>query len=277
MDRITEVEVLIVAVVEAVVVEEGMHTNFTKVVEEEEDNQPKKQPPLSEHVKGHDDKVWEGIECYNCRKWGHYSPDCPSSTVDGKEGAQHLQLGLCMVHCNVTGSEGSKKLHFLEGFLLDMGSSFSGVRLGNHVIKVRKCKNDEVITASTNGGTIVYDEIGELTLFPLTVHVNDSSLANILSLKDLLDVPGLYSTMDSRKEKAIIIHYDGRIFKFVQIPEGLYIFNQEYDSNNVMTMTPSIPDKSKLQVTNYSTFLQTVSTNKPHYSVQEIKGAKDLA
>ena len=92
----------------------------------------------------------------------------------------------------------------LGGLLLDTGSTFSGVRNSSKLVSnVRSCTDDEVLTASTNGGTVVYNKIGDLNFLPLKVYVNDNSLVDVLSMKDVLQITDLYVMMDSRRENAI--------------------------------------------------------------------------
>ena len=88
-------------------------------------------------------------------------------------------------------------------------------------------------------------------------------MTNILSMKDIVSLPGVQVTFDSLKERAMLVHYKDEVYKFKECAEGLYY----YDTVN------SKPNKSKSDVTSYS-FLETVKDNKEHYTSHEIKGAK---
>ena len=59
----------------------------------------------------------------------------------------------------------------------------------------------------TNGRNKAFNEIGEYGLFPIEVHFNLNSMANIVALKDMSDVPGVLITMNSSKECAIAVEY----------------------------------------------------------------------
>ena len=121
-----------------------------------------------------------------------------------------MQVGFCLAQ---KGSLNLMEDVDLGGLLLDTGSTFSGVRNSSKLVSnVRSCTDDEVLTASTNGGTVVYNKIGDLNFLPLKVYVNDNSLVDVLSIKDVLQIPDLYVTMDSRRENAIFVHFKKQVF-----------------------------------------------------------------
>ena len=177
-------------------------------------------PSIDEHVAGNDGKIHEGVTCYSCNLFGHYSDQCP--TNGGRGGSQNMQIGFCLAQ---KGSSDSMEDVDLGGLLLDTGSTFSGVRNSNRLVSnLRSCTDDEVLTANSNGGTVVYNKIGDLNFLPLKVYVNDNSLVDVLSMKDMLQIPDLYVMMDSRRENAIFVHFKKRIFQFKEVPDGLYLF-----------------------------------------------------
>ena len=51
--------------------------------------------------------------------------------------------------------------------------------------------------AYTNGGAQRYDNIANLKLLPLKVYSKQNSMANILSLKLVADIPGAGLVMDT--------------------------------------------------------------------------------
>ena len=65
-----------------------------------------------------------------------------------------------------------------------------------------------------------------LKILPLNVHVNNNSLAEILSLKDANNIPGVSATMDTSTEKAVnvILKY-GTVFKFKECQSGLNYYD----------------------------------------------------
>ena len=70
---------------------------------------------------------------------------------------------------------------------------------------VINCTEDEVMVVHTNGGLNTFTNIYYLKLFPLVIHINKYSMAKIISLKDMAYIPGVNITMDSSKERAIIV------------------------------------------------------------------------
>ena len=83
------------------------------------------------------------------------------------------------------------------------------------VEEVNNCAKDEELTLFTNGGSLIFDRKGHLTFLPLSVYVNDNSLATILSLKDVNNIAGVCMTMYTLIEKAMnVVLSDGTDFKF---------------------------------------------------------------
>jgi hypothetical protein len=58
----------------------------------------------------------------------------------------------------------------------------------------------------SEGGVKVYDKIGDLNLLPMTVHVNDSAIANILSFKEVADFPCICITADIGMEWTFVVN-----------------------------------------------------------------------
>ena len=76
------------------------------------------------------------------------------------------------------------------------------------VTNIKPCTSqNETITVVTNGGRQLFEHIGTLNLLPLDVHFNAFSMANILYLKDVADLPNVKITMDTTVERAIIVEY----------------------------------------------------------------------
>ena len=72
-------------------------------------------------------------------------------------------------------------------------------------------------------------------------------MSKILAIKDVASIPGVHTSMDSRKERAIIVEYKNQIIKFQECCDGLY----HYDSANKF-----------MSHVNYDYFLRTVKENK---------------
>jgi hypothetical protein len=100
-----------------------------------------------------------------------------------------------------------------------------------------------------------------MKLFPIDVHFNRDSMTNILALKDVAELSSACITMDSIEERAISVHFNGMIFKFLKHQEGLYYL----DTDEI---------KSKHSVSPYC-FLETMNDNKTYFTDAEIKEADE--
>ena len=54
---------------------------------------------------------------------------------------------------------------------------------------IRKCKSDEELEVMLTGGTTMYKEVGIFALLDMKVHVNERSLANVLSFQAVANIP----------------------------------------------------------------------------------------
>ena len=121
----------------------------------------------------------------------------------------------------------------------------------------------------TNGGHIDYIEKGQHTLFPIEVCYNERSIANIVLLKHILQIPGSRVTMDTNMEDSITVHVNGTAAKFNPCKDGLYFHdpyaNDSSDGNN----------KNKALVishpSGHCSLLDSVSKNKSFYNKKETK------
>ena len=96
------------------------------------------------------------------------------------------------------------------------------------------------------------------------MHFNPKSLANILSLSDVANLPEARITMDTALDRSILLHYDTQVFKFCECDDGLYY----YDTSSVNHSNPLL--------TNYSlpvSLAQSVSVNKSSFTRKQIEGA----
>jgi len=106
-----------------------------------------------------------------------------------------------------------------------------------------------------------FSYIGVFDIFPFKIHYNEDSLAMILSMKDMVNIPGVRVHMDMKNEWAIYNDLEnGDSFKFVQCESGLYY----YDLDNY----------NKSHVIGYSA-LETVKTNKNKYKKSNLDKAKN--
>ena len=80
---------------------------------------------------------------------------------------------------------------------------------------------------------------------------------NILSFKEVTDIPGVRITTDTEKERAMTLSLgNGRTLKFKECESGIYFHDTERETNNVEETNNINGD-----VIDYS-YLQTVQENK---------------
>ena len=103
----------------------------------------------------------------------------------------------------------------------------------------------------TNGGSVTYKEVADCKLLPLKVYFNKDSLVNVLSFKQVSEIPGVKITKNKPKKDALTVHLkDENKMKF-KCNEGLYYYDT--NSNN----------HSNSKTNNYGVnLLNTVSNNK---------------
>ena len=176
-------------------------------------------------VPGNDTRVYPHIICRTCQKPGHYTNQCPS------------KKNITLAHFILT----QQKMGLINKnwVLLDTCSTISVCCNSQLVTNIQQCAPGHEVTVVTNGGAQSFEKEAMLKILPIRVHFNHNSLANILSLSDVANLPEARLTMDSEVERAIILHLDGREIKFQECSDGLYF----WDSNV----------KPKSPVTNYST------------------------
>ena len=123
------------------------------------------------------------------------------------------------------------------------------------------CNNNDALTIRTNGGCIDFTHTCEFQLLPIRFHFNLDSMANILSMKDVINLDGVCVTMDSSVDRAITVQYEDMMMKFQECSDGLYYFD-------------TAADDAINSLYSYS-FLSTVNDNASFFTPAEIQGAKD--
>ena len=83
------------------------------------------------------------------------------------------------------------------------------------VFNIRSCSIQEKFTTYTNGDEQVYNLIAALNLLPFSVHFKKASMATILSIKSVGEIPGARLQMDTLRSKDITFTLeDGQVFRF---------------------------------------------------------------
>ena len=80
----------------------------------------------------------------------------------------------------------------------------------------------------TNGGQIIFNQIGQLTDLPVVAHYNPDSLATIIAVKDILNLKDSKIVFDLEKERAITVYHKNRGMKFYESENGIYYYKKEY-------------------------------------------------
>ena len=203
-------------------------------------------------VPGTDGKVVDN-ECYVCHKRGHISWYCPEAGNTGpppreKRNYNCTQFGFVQSRDNHDGSgDGKLKRNVInpKWILLDTCSTASVCCNRELVRDVRDCNEDEILEIVTNGGKQVYHQLAVLKELPIHVYFKSDSLTNIVSLRDVGNIPNVVITMDSSKERAITVKmWPCKEFKFLECPDGLYHYDTSIVCENL--------SKTKSALTSYS-------------------------
>ena len=135
--------------------------------------------------------------------------------------------------------------------LLDSCSTDTVFKNPDLVANIKTGSADEELRILANGGSLKYKEVADCKLLPLKALFNEDSLVNVLSFKQVSEIPGVKITTDTSKEDTLTVHLkNGKERKF-KCNEGLYYYNT--NSNN----------HSKSTVNNYGVnLLNTVANNK---------------
>ena len=167
--------------------------------------------------------------------------------------------GTGLAHFGIILNQGNEHIPS-KWILLDTCSTNSVFNSSKFLKEIVVCSEDKNLTIFLNGGKQEYFLKSQMKLFPIAVNYNEESITNILSLKDLLNVDGLQVTMDSLKEKALVVTYNKFSYKFHQHASGFYYYDMNKDS----------PDKSNDKISPYS-FLESVDTNKEFFHGTKLK------
>ena len=215
-------------------------------------------------VKGTNREVWT-VKCNNCERWGHHSKYCPSNETSKVSTVSLMSHMILSQH---------RKVHNFDPnhYYIDSGANFSSSFDSNILHSIRRTRDHEQITALTNGGIVEFKKLGSLKLLPsVRVYYNETSVATILALKDLVDVPEAFVFYDSRFLDAFLLVFrTGRIMEFKRADHGLYY----YDLHNFRSHEHKIGDPSFHFLNRFSSFIQTVEELESMESKKNLEKAK---
>lgn len=83
------------------------------------------------------------------------------------------------------------------GYTFNTCSVYNVAKDPDLITNIRDYKEKESLTTYTNRGVQSYNQLINLILFPLELHLKEDLMANILSLKSVVDIKGLRNTMDT--------------------------------------------------------------------------------
>jgi hypothetical protein len=95
------------------------------------------------------------------------------------------------------------------------------------VTGVEACRDEDILTLSTNAGCRVFDQQAMLKFLPISVHFDKNSLATIVAMKDVANVPGVRVQFDTDVERSINVFYCGKVVKFKECADGLYFLTRK--------------------------------------------------
>ena len=149
--------------------------------------------------------------------------------------------------------------------LLDTCSTDNVFCNENLVSDIHTCNLGEELTVVTNGGFCTYNQVGRCDIFPVEVHFNSNSLANILSFNMISNIPGVHITTNTSIDDSFTVHFgneDCNTFIFKSCNDGLFYFD-----TSVIDDTKS-NNKNKTIVSNYNndSYSSSISTNNNLYS-----------
>ena len=122
------------------------------------------------------------FQCYRCQDFGHLANNYPSSETRSRGSTPRSAVGLVQVRLNFAQADNMIPKSWI---LLDTCSTSSCCNNLALLSGLKDCTDDTALTIYTNGGQKTFNQVGLLNLFPLEVHYNATSLANIISFNTL--------------------------------------------------------------------------------------------
>ena len=218
-------------------------------------------------IRGNDGRV-HNIQCRICNEYGHFADQCPSVPVEGNSSdilsPQRSSITSAYLFSQIDNFELTNSIR-----LLDTCASHSSTNLRSTCRSIRKCLNDEILYAETNGGSTIFDQVGELNLLPLQCYYNENTLATILAFHEVVALDDVEIKYDSTQENAFFLFFKSvdRIMKFKQCAVGLYYYDES---------KPEEHEYKRINFTNSQlnyTFLSSINRTKQLMSRHKIEQA----
>jgi hypothetical protein len=145
-----------------------------------------------------------------------------SSVTANTEKKAEVHVGWAGVHCSFAQLTNLKDL-----ILLDSDSTDTVFCNPEYVTNIHE--TEATLKIMTNGGPMVSEK--RCSVPHLGDHwYNEDSITNIMALCDVTDK--FRVTMDSSKEKALLVHMPHKVIRFTQMKGGLYAMNPKDPENN---------------------------------------------
>ena len=159
------------------------------------------QAATGEALSGTDGVTHAKTNCCNCNARGHYSGSC-TSTYKRANVVTSLQVGVFFTQCFPSAED----IIDLTRIILYSASTVTTVNNKALLSNIWDCTEDEMLLFHTNGRDKIFHQQGDLNIVSMTAHYDLTSLTNILSMKDVQNIPGICITMDTLEESAMLIH-----------------------------------------------------------------------
>ena len=123
--------------------------------------------------------------------------------------------------------------------------------------------SEEHLRFYSNGGHMDYIMRGTLDILPMVIYVNDNSMANTFSIKEVADY--FRVTMDTKEDHVMLVQYcKDKDYRFKEYGKGQYYL--DLSNPEIIPLTTEGGD------TDYY-FLSTVNKNMEYFTRAEIEGA----
>ena len=216
-------------------------------------------------IPGSDGRTFN-IKCYNCENFGHYASNCPEPSR--RTGYSSVHVGFILLQ--QTQDQATIPHNWV---LLDSCSTDSVFRDQTIISDLRKCFPNDELKMHTNGGSITYKHIGTFKHLPLQVYHNNDSIANILSLTDVMNIPGLTVRIKKDPVPSFVLKYQGNEVLFTSAGGGLFHCTID-DLSSLSTRRTSSQQTNKQSTAEPATVFTTVRDNEASLSKRELEGVK---